>query len=45
MVEHKLELQFRMDDVEEDNRDKREHAHSDENGHEERGKQQNDCEE
>ncbi len=33
MVEHKLELQFRMDDLEDNNSEKGEHAHSDENGH------------
>ncbi len=42
MVEHTLELQFRMDDVEDNNREKGEHAHSDENGHKEEEKQQND---
>lgn len=44
MVEHPIELQFRMDDVEDNNRDKEQHAHSDENGHKEEGKQQNNYE-
>ena len=44
MIEHTLELQFRMDDVEDNNRDERKHAHSDENRYEEEGKQQNDYE-
>ena len=44
MVEHIIELQFRMDDVEDNNRDKGQHAHSDENGHKKGEKQQNDYE-
>ena len=42
MIEHIIELQFRMDDVEDNNRDKGQHAHSDKNGHKEGEKQQND---
>lgn len=41
MVEHTIELQFRMNDVEDNNRDKKQHAHSNENGHKEEGKHQN----
>ena len=44
MIEHKLESQFRMDDVKDNNRDERKHAHSDEKRYEEEGKQQNDYE-
>jgi len=40
MVEHNLELQFNMDDLGEHNRDERECAEADENGHGKRRKQE-----
>lgn len=44
MIEHKLELQLRMNDVKNNNRDKEKHAHSNENGHKKEKTQQNDYE-
>jgi hypothetical protein len=38
MMKHTIELQFRMNDVKNNNRDKGQHAHSDENGQKEGGK-------
>lgn len=43
MVKHIPELQFTMDDIE-DNYRKKKQEHSDENGHEKEKKQQNDYE-
>ncbi len=40
MVEHNLELQFNMDDLGENDKDERECAEADENGHGKRRKQE-----
>ena len=44
MIEQTIELQFRMNDVEEKNEDKGENVHSNENGHKKEEEQQNDYE-
>lgn len=45
MIEHTIELQFRMNDVKNKNNNKKQHSHSDENRHKKKKKQQNDYEE